>query len=248
MKAILHEAALEAFARARVFFSTDGGARLASGQKVNFDDAAWMEPYSAVLVGYNLPTIGSFSYTSSVLPAGTVIGRYCSISADVRLMGGNHPIEFVSSSSFSYDDAFAIFTSCLDDFGVEGFPRHKSLSMVGKGRPAIGNDVWIGQSVLLARGVSLGDGCVVGAGSVVTKPVPSYAIVAGNPARLIRMRFPERTVERLLASQWWRYKFPDFATLNYDQVDRFLGELEEQVAAGRIAPYSPDRLLLRELF
>jgi acetyltransferase-like isoleucine patch superfamily enzyme len=248
MKAILNAAALEALARTRVFFSTDGRPRLAVGQKVEFDAAAWMEPYSAILGGASLPTIGSFSYTFSPLPVGAEIGRYCSISMGVAVMGGNHPIDFVSTSSFSYDDQFSIFTACLEDFGVEALPRRQSAFVKGKGKLIIGNDVWIGQSVLLARGVSVGDGAVIGAGSVVTKPVPPYAIVAGNPARLIRMRFPDRLVERLLGLEWWRYKFTDFATLSYHQPDRFAGELEDEIAAGRIRPYEPVRLLLRELF
>ena len=248
MKAIVDEHALAAFARARVYFSANGKPRLGVGQKVEFDPEGWMEPYSAILGGANLPTIGSFSYTLGPLPPGSTIGRYCSISSELRVMAGNHPMEFISTSSFSYDDEFAIFTACLDDHGVADFPRRTSPSMRGKGRLSIGNDVWIGQSVLLGRGMSIGHGAVVGAASVVTKPVAPYAVVAGNPARLIRYRFPEQTVERLLALEWWRFKFPDFADMPFDDVERFLGDLEERVAAGRIVPFEPPKLLLNSVF
>jgi virginiamycin A acetyltransferase len=67
----------------------------------------------------------------------------------------------------------------------------------------IGNDAWIGQGVTILSGVTIGDGSVVAARSVVTKDVPAYGIVAGNPVRLIRQRFDEATIARLLALRWW---------------------------------------------
>lgn len=67
----------------------------------------------------------------------------------------------------------------------------------------IGHDVWLGHGAIVLRGVTVGSGAVVGAGAVVTKRVPEFAIVAGNPARILRMRFPERVIERLLRLQWW---------------------------------------------
>ncbi len=70
-------------------------------------------------------------------------------------------------------------------------------------RVLIGHDVWIGRSAIVLPGVTVGDGAVVGAGAVVTKDVPPYAIVAGNPAQLIRYRFDEPTVQRLQATAWW---------------------------------------------
>ncbi len=103
--------------------------------------------------------------------------------------------------------------------------------------PASARDVWIGQDVTLARGISLGNGCVVAAKSVVTKSVPPYAIVGGNPAKVIRMRFAEDMVERLLASQWWDYSFVDFGAMRYDEPALFLDELAAAVAAGTIRPF-----------
>ena len=72
-----------------------------------------------------------------------------------------------------------------------------------KPQPAIGNDVWIARGAIVLRGVTIGDGAVIAAGSVVTKDVPPFAIVAGNPARLLRYRFGEEDIRALLARKWW---------------------------------------------
>ena len=77
----------------------------------------------------------------------------------------------------------------------------------------IGNDVWIGSRVIIKQGLNIGTGAVIGAGSIVTKDVPEYAIVAGCPARIIRYRFDENTIKRLLATQWW--------TLSEKEIRRF---------------------------
>ncbi|TGR67576.1 CatB-related O-acetyltransferase, partial [Mesorhizobium sp. M2D.F.Ca.ET.223.01.1.1] len=69
----------------------------------------------------------------------------------------------------------------------------------------VGNDVWIGNGAMILPGVEIGDGAIVGAGAVVTKSVPPYAIVGGSPARLIRYRFPEEIISKLLVIQWWRW-------------------------------------------
>jgi virginiamycin A acetyltransferase len=69
--------------------------------------------------------------------------------------------------------------------------------------PRIGHDVWIGQHAMLARGITIGHGAVIAAGAVVTKDVPPYAVVAGVPARIVRIRFADDVVQRLLASCWW---------------------------------------------
>ena len=74
-----------------------------------------------------------------------------------------------------------------------------------KGDVTIGNDVWVGRNVMILSGVTIGDGSVIGAGSVVTSDVPPYAIAAGNPARIIRLRFDVKTVERLLQIKWWNW-------------------------------------------
>src|SRR6185295_4140559 len=83
----------------------------------------------------------------------------------------------------------------------------------------IGNDVWIGNHVIVKDGVTIGDGAIVGAGSVVTRDVPAYAVVAGNPARRIRMRFDERLVERLQTTKWWTYSMASFGAMDFSDIE-----------------------------
>jgi len=119
------------------------------------------------------------------------IGKYCSISTQVVIfLGGDHRVDWVSTYPFPllWDHASSI----------TGHPSTK-------GDVIIGNDVWIGYHVTVVSGVTIGDGAVIGAGSVVTKDVPPYAIVAGNPAQMVRYRFNEEAIEKLLKIRWWNW-------------------------------------------
>lgn len=116
-------------------------------------------------------------------------GNFCSIGPGVKVyIDGNHRIDTFSTFPFH------IFPST---------PNRKDWMPWGKETPTIGNDVWIGADVLILSGASIGDGAVVAARSVVTKPVPPYAVVAGNPARVVKYRFDEATIRDLLALKWW---------------------------------------------
>ena len=121
----------------------------------------------------------------------TRVGAFCSISNDVVVGGARHPIEYVSTSP--------VFLSHKDSVKTK-LSRH-----VYSWAPEthIGNDVWIGERVLIKGGVSIGDGAVIGMGSVITKDVPAYSIVGGNPAKLIRRRFSDEVIAALERLQWW---------------------------------------------
>jgi virginiamycin A acetyltransferase len=120
-----------------------------------------------------------------------VIGRFCSIASGATfiLNGGNHLTDTVSTYPFS------IFGS--------GWERAEPESWPSRGDIVVGSDVWIGFGATLMPGVTVGDGAVIAAKSVVASNVPAYAIVAGNPARVIRYRHSERDIARLLALRWW---------------------------------------------
>lgn len=108
------------------------------------------------------------------------IGRFCSISWGGSLNGMNHLIHSFSTFSFQRDNV-----------------DHPKCN--------IGNDVWIGGNVVTVNGVCIGDGAIIGAGSVVTKDIPAYAIAVGNPARVVKYRFCDNYVDRLLELKWWNW-------------------------------------------
>lgn len=119
------------------------------------------------------------------------IGSFTSIANCVVIGGGRHPMEWVSMSPVFYEGRDSVKAK---------FSTHAREPVK---RVRIGHDVWIGHSAIILPGVQVGDGAVVGAGAVVTKPVPPYAIVAGNPARLIRYRFDAATISHLTSTAWW---------------------------------------------
>ena len=131
------------------------------------------------------------------------VGRFCSIASRVTIGGVAHPAHFVSTSP-----VFLLHKdSVKDKFGC-----HEYLPMV---KTNIGHDVWIGDGAYIKAGINIGHGAIVGMGSVVTKDVPPYAIVAGNPARLIRYRFDQGLIDDLLVIQWWDWS--DYELLKYGE-------------------------------
>lgn len=116
-------------------------------------------------------------------------GNFCSIGPNVVVcVDGNH--KYTTFSTFP----FHIFPQT---------PDRSVWAPWGKETPKIGNDVWIGADVLILSGVTIGDGAVVAARSVLTKPVPPYAVVAGNPARVVKYRFDQETISEFLRLKWW---------------------------------------------
>jgi hypothetical protein len=122
----------------------------------------------------------------------------------------------------------------LKDKGIfTNFPFHNNPQ---KYAPIIGNDVWIGAEVFLMPGVTIGDGAIIAASSVVVKDVKPYSIVGGNPAQTIKMRFPEKLIERLLTARWWNYCFTDFVGMRLDSPEAFLDNLQDRIIKGEIYP------------
>ena len=120
-----------------------------------------------------------------------VIGKFCSIGAGTRFImnGGNHHTTWLTTYPFPI-------------FG-EGWEAAMPPSWPNKGDTVVGNDVWFGHDALLMPGVSIGDGAIVATRAVVTRAVPPYAIVGGNPATVLRYRFDHATIARLLRVRWW---------------------------------------------
>lgn len=120
------------------------------------------------------------------------IGAFCSIADQVVIFGGGeHRVDWVTT--FPLRIAFGVPLA-----GKDGHPASKGVTKIG-------NDVWIGVRAIVLSGVTIGDGAVIGAGAVVTADVAPYAIVAGNPAKVIRYRFAPSEIEKLLSLRWWAW-------------------------------------------
>jgi phosphonate metabolism protein (transferase hexapeptide repeat family) len=139
----------------------------------------------------------------------TNIGKFCSIASHVRINPGNHPMERVTQHHITYRRAQFGFGP--DDAEFFDWRRSQACS--------IGHDAWIGHGSTILPGVEIGTGAVVGAGAVVTKDVAPYEIVAGVPAKHIRMRFSDKQVELLLSTEWWDWDRPTLETRFADFLD-----------------------------
>ena len=208
---------------------------------------AYIEEYCAVCLGYYIWQMGAYSYSWSILPMDTVVGRYCSIALNVTAMGVNHPLDRISTSIFTYDKNFSIFKFSNQNNLGEEFSTVPNRTDSGK-NICIENDVWIGEGVVLSRGITVGTGAVIAQKSVVTKDVPPYAIVAGIPAKIVKYRFDEKTIKRLLDLKWWEYSYTDFhgADFNLD-INAYLDEIENRISKGTIEKYISKKLFFKDV-
>lgn len=138
-----------------------------------------------VVVGARSILTGPIRIVADLNPV--TIGKFCSIAPDVAVWESLHNHERIST-----------FFVVSEIFG-DNFRR----DLASKGPVRIGNDVWIGVRAIVLSGVTIGDGAVIGAGAVVTKDIPPYAIAVGQPAVVVRQRFPEPICRRLLDLRWW---------------------------------------------
>ncbi|WP_395051196.1 CatB-related O-acetyltransferase [Flavobacterium sp.] len=124
----------------------------------------------------------------------TEIGAFCSLGANIIIGGASHTVDWVSTSP--------VFNENKDHL-TKKFSYHKFNL---ENHTSIGNDVWIGNCVLIKSNLKIGDGVVIGMGSVVTKDIPPYEIWAGNPAKLIKKRFENDVAAELLKIKWWEWE------------------------------------------
>jgi chloramphenicol O-acetyltransferase type B len=147
------------------------------------------------------------------------VGKFCSIAREVRILsGGEHAMDLASTYPFRS-------LISRKDAG--------EWDVAPKGQTRIGNDVWIGFRAIVLSGAKIGDGAVIGAGAVVSGEVPPYAILAGNPGKVVDYRFDEDTIARLLALRWWDWSLEEVLALEpffYGEVGLFLEKAEEHAA------------------
>ncbi len=164
------------------------------------------------------------------------IGRFCSIAHAVNIGLVGHPIGFLSTSGlFGYDSSDERLAYInRRDVKCENILRNKYIEAAyNKPLPIIGNDVWIGFGATILNGVKVGDGAIVAARAVVTSDVPAYSLVGGVPARVIKMRAKDRTIETLERIKWWEYG-PDIVSgIDISNIDECVSLIEERVESGK---------------
>lgn len=166
------------------------------------------------LYGYNRVDRNSLIYFSkfdmySYLGASSVImhsdiGKFCSLSWGITIGPANHDYEYITSHDFLYNNFYDLMSK--DDT-----PTYNRFNK----RTKIGNDVWIGTNSTILNGLVIGDGAIIGANTIVTKDVPPYAIVVGNPGKIVKFRFNKEIIQQLLELRWWDLSHEDLKE-NYD--------------------------------
>jgi acetyltransferase-like isoleucine patch superfamily enzyme len=161
--------------------------------------------------------LGKYSYignNSFVIDA--KIGNFTSIAQDCYIGGPSHPIDWVSTSPVFHK---------WDNIMKKNFARHEFEIFQ---KTIIGNDVWIGNKVMVKAGVKIADGAVIGMGSIVTKDIGPYEVWAGNPARMIRKRFEDEHMNKLLESKWWNWEDEEIEKYSseFNSVYEFLRSIE----------------------
>jgi acetyltransferase-like isoleucine patch superfamily enzyme len=247
MDVTLTERSIAWLREARLFFEFNKAMfRLTPGMTLSFGNTTTVEPYCGILNGTQICEIGAFSYSRSPLPVAMRIGRYSSIAHGLSVPSPRHPLEKISTSPAFYDPRFSVVQSFMEDAGERDIQFEKTVQ---RPAPVIGNDVWVGANAALLPGVSIGDGAVVAAHAVVTRDVPPYAVVGGNPARVLRYRFEKEMVDALLEVRWWQYRFTDLKHVSPSDPAAVI----EVIQSGRTAsgaplePYAPEPVLLARI-
>lgn len=195
---------------------------------------------------------GAFSYVNGLYTTSLFdchVGRYTSIAEAVIAGAYEHPSSWLSSHPFLFAEAdqYRAFMR-QPEFARLVVEPPTTEQFTAQRQTVIGHDVWIGAGAFIKRGVSIGDGAIVAAHAVVTRDVPPYSIVTGQPARLLRARFAPKLVERLLRLQWWRYDLaPHKQQIDFRQIEAALNRCEQLLADGALQPLSIDAALVTPL-
>ena len=226
MKAKLSHKILDELSNRRFFFRPHFHHGDALGKVVNVANEVEVEPYSRIpeasLSWNGAVSIGAFSYVvqGSNLEDSS-IGRYCSIGTGVRIMSQSHPTDRVTTSTWTYGHNIKKLVeedfdcSLIQNYNV---PNEKGIE--------IGNDVWVADNVTFKRNIKIGDGAIVAAHALVTKDVPPFAVVAGNPARIVKYRFDEETILSIKGCRWWDKSPRLLSEIDLSNVREFSSHIE----------------------
>lgn len=146
------------------------------------------------------------------------IGKFCSIASYCAIGGGEHFMKGISTSPIFFDKN-NVFNTCLHEVYYEG-----------ERKTYIGNDVWIGENCFIKAGVHIGNGAIIGAHTVVTKDIPPYAVVAGNPSRVLYYRFSQEIIDQLENIEWWEFDWKTMkeAAQFFDKPELFIKKYKNE--------------------
>lgn len=227
----------------RIFFSLEASrARLKGGNLLTVPRLATVEPYVTFNAGLLVSSLGGHSFTSSAVKTHIKAGRHCSIAPGLRLSGFEHPVNALTTGLFAYDRQVYQMTQYMEDAGVARLPAATPVFRFGV---ELEHDVWVGADVWIRQGVKIGTGAIVAANAVVTKDVPPYAVVGGNPARILKMRFPDELTRQLLASQWWRLELSHLSKFPFTDAASFIRAYEREGGAD-LPAWEPTQFRLAE--
>lgn len=183
--------------------------------------------------------LGAFSYHVSGYAFAANIGRYCSFGENVQIGRQNHPTDWASTSPTFYlqSKLFSVGTQFKQSDEYHGYLPKPRATPTHVQQTKIGNDVWIGHGAFICAGVKIGDGAVVAAHSVVSRDVPAYAVVAGNPAVIKKPRVQPEWISPLLRLKWWRYAPWQLSHLDVSDLKGFVAGLSEM---RDVTPYAAD--------
>ncbi len=189
--------------------------------------------------------LGAYSYINgygSVSLYATEVGRYCSIAESAVIGAPEHPTDWLSTHPFTFTrpDYMPKFYESPDFQRLAPTADSAGAVYPIPDKTVIGHDVWIGAGAQIRRGLTVGDGAIVAAHALVTHDVPPYAVVVGQPARVLRMRFTDPVIARLLKLQWWRYDLaPHKEAVDFSRIESAIDSLESLLAAGDLQALRP---------